>query len=377
MSRGELRKTLKIEARQCFEKNKKNLIIASLIIGIVIFISVILSKRFSGNFQMSLVIYIIEVSVVTPLVVGLNDMSLKCIRGNQVRYSDILKGFNMIYQSYAAMLIQLFISFILKFPFIFIPIFFVKDMKLRSEIIRYIDVIANIVFYIIFSQLLYIIADKKDISIIDAIKKSIYIIKDYVWDFILLILSLIGWLILVFLTFGIAYIWVSPYIELILANFYEKIKGDKLNTYKRSSNCGFKLGILMGFALCIYTCVESNISRNIYTPYVIKKVVKENNLKLINFNEEQSYYISKEEGLLYRIERNYTNLSHLSKYTLVVKRHPLDIKKYDKIKSTIVYIIADGDKLLGISCEPNNSTGIIDEYNPIPGKFDMNGNVIK
>ncbi|WGX76613.1 hypothetical protein QJS64_05650 [Paraclostridium bifermentans] len=67
------------------------------------------------------------------------------------------------------------------------------------------------------------------------------------------------------------------------------------------------------------------------TPPIIKKVIEENDLRLISFNEEKNYYISEEEGIAYKIEPNYNNLSDLSKYTVVVKNHPLDAKK--EIKS--------------------------------------------
>ncbi|WGX76614.1 hypothetical protein QJS64_05655 [Paraclostridium bifermentans] len=39
-----------------------------------------------------------------------------------------------------------------------------------------------------------------------------------------------------------------------------------------------------------------------------------------------------------------------------------------------MYIIADEDNLLGISCEPNSSDKKIESYNPVPGKFDIKGN---
>lgn len=119
--------------------------------------------------------------------------------------------------------------------------------------------------------------------------------------------------------------------------------------------------------------IEANVSQRLLTPPIVKKITEDNDLRLISFDEEKNYYISEEESIAYKIEPNYNNLSDLSKYTVVVKKHPLDVKRGDKVNSTVMYIIADEDKLLGISCEPNGPDKKIESYNPIPGKFDIKG----
>ncbi|MDO7203770.1 DUF975 family protein [Paraclostridium bifermentans] len=109
-------------------------------------------------------------------------------------------------------------------------------------------------------------------SLIEAIKKSISIIKNYIWDYILLSLSFIGWMLLVGFTFGIAYIWVGPYIQLTFTNFYEYIKKDELDNYEKSKYRSLKSGLLVGVLLCAYMTIEANISQRILTPPIIKKL---------------------------------------------------------------------------------------------------------
>lgn len=374
MSKSELRVEMKVEARRQLADNKTDIMIATVLVGMIAFIAQFLSEEIFTSNRITLFINIVSTLISTPLVIGLNMISLDCVRGEKIKAKDILKGFNRLYQSYGSLLIQMVITFILTAPLISVPVFLVKDTHTRLTMITFISSISNIFFSIIFSQIQYVVADKKDISLIEATKKSIFIIKNYIWDYILLSLSFVGWMILVVFTFGIAYIWVGPYIQLTFTNFYEYIKKDELNSYKNSKNSSLKIGVLVGILLCAYTIIEANITQKVLTPPVIKKVVEENNLRLISFDEEISYYISKEEGITYKIERNYTNLSDLSKYTVVVKNHPLDSKKGDNVNSTVIYIIADGDKLLGISCEPNDSNKKIESYNPIPGKYDIKGN---
>ncbi|GAA0706875.1 hypothetical protein GCM10008904_15880 [Paraclostridium ghonii] len=374
MSKSELRVGMKEEARRQLADNKTDMMIATVLVGIIAFIPEFLNEEIFTSYRIILLISIISTIISAPLVIGLNMISLDCVRGEKIKVKDILKGFNRLYQSYGYVLIQMSITFILTGPLVAIPLFLVKDTHTKITMITLISSLSNMFFSIVFSQLQYVVADKKDISLIEATKKSIFIIKNYIWDYILLSLSFIGWMVLVAFTFGIAYIWVGPYIQLTFTNFYEYIKKDELDSYKKSKNNSLKVGLLVGALLCSYTLIEDNITQKILTPPVIKKVLEENNLKLISFNEETSYYISKEESIEYRIEPKYTNLSDLSKYTVVVKNHPLDSKKGDRVNSTVIYIISDGDKLLGVSCEPNDSKKKIEHYNSIPGKYDIKGN---
>ena len=71
---------------------------------------------------------------------------------------------------------------------------------------------------------LYIIADTPSLSGYEAIKKSKEIMKGHKWELFVLLLSFFWWYILGAITFGLAYIYIIPYIEATVVNFYEKIK---------------------------------------------------------------------------------------------------------------------------------------------------------
>ena len=50
--------------------------------------------------------------------------------------------------------------------------------------------------------------------------------KGHKWEYFVLGLSFLGWMILGVFTLGILYFWLIPYMQVTCANFYESIKGD-------------------------------------------------------------------------------------------------------------------------------------------------------
>lgn len=85
-------------------------------------------------------------------------------------------------------------------------------------------VIPGIIKAFSYSMAMYVLAENKDIGALEAIKKSKEMMKGHKMELFVLELSFIGWALLAALTFGIAYIWVYPYMYTTLANFYMSIK---------------------------------------------------------------------------------------------------------------------------------------------------------
>lgn len=370
---SETRVKIKEDARKQLNTNKNAMTIATVIVGLIALIPQILSEYIVTSYKICILINSIIILVETPLVIGLNIISLDCMKGEKVKVKDILKGFDRLYQAYGSMLNQYVIAFILTIPLALVPIILLDSSFVAISIMSIITGIASIFFFAIFSQTEFIIADKKDISILDSIKKSIDMIKGHILDYLIFTLSFIGWILLVAFTFGIAYIWVGPYMQMSYANFYNYIKEDKLNNYKKSKNKSLFTGILIGILLCGYTVVEESIKNELATPKVVKNVLNENNLKLISSDEETDYYITDKERKTFNIN----NEDYLAKYTVIVKNHPLNFKKYSNTDSTVLYIITDGNKVLGISCEPYDSKEKVDNHNTILGRYDIKGNALK
>ena len=85
-------------------------------------------------------------------------------------------------------------------------------------------VIPAVIFYYMFSQIFYLLADNPQIGAVEVLKKSAEMMKGYKWKLFCLHLSFIGWYLLGIVTFGIAFIWVGPYIKTANTIFYENLK---------------------------------------------------------------------------------------------------------------------------------------------------------
>lgn len=85
-------------------------------------------------------------------------------------------------------------------------------------------VIPGIIKSISYSQAAYIIAEDPEIGALEAINRSKAMMNGHKMDYFVLGLSFIGWNLLACLTFGILYIWLLPYMQATLTNFYNSIK---------------------------------------------------------------------------------------------------------------------------------------------------------
>lgn len=85
-------------------------------------------------------------------------------------------------------------------------------------------VIPGIIASFRYSMTYFIIADNPEISGLDAIKKSKQMMIGHKWELFVLFLSFFWWYVLCGITFGIAAIYVVPYINATLVNYYEKLK---------------------------------------------------------------------------------------------------------------------------------------------------------
>ena len=72
----------------------------------------------------------------------------------------------------------------------------------------------------------YILEEHPELSANEAIDHSRAMMKGHKFDLFWLILSFIGWGILCLFTFGIGYLWLTPYMQTAVAAFYEDVKAD-------------------------------------------------------------------------------------------------------------------------------------------------------
>lgn len=85
-------------------------------------------------------------------------------------------------------------------------------------------VIPGIIKSISYSMSMYILAENKGKSARACIAESKAMTEGHKMDLFVLALSFIGWMLLGCITFGIAYIWVAPYMTATFTNAYYSLK---------------------------------------------------------------------------------------------------------------------------------------------------------
>ncbi len=85
-------------------------------------------------------------------------------------------------------------------------------------------IIPGIIKSISYSMSMYILAENPQMGALDAINESKNMMEGHKAEYFVLGLSFIGWILLCMITFGVALIYVIPYMETTMANFYRRIK---------------------------------------------------------------------------------------------------------------------------------------------------------
>lgn len=86
--------------------------------------------------------------------------------------------------------------------------------------------IPGIIKGIAYSQTMFILAEDPTLGANEAITRSREMMDGHKMEYFLLGLSFIGWSILGVFTFGLLYIWLIPYMQTTLANYYRYLKGE-------------------------------------------------------------------------------------------------------------------------------------------------------
>lgn len=168
---------------------------------------------------------------------GLYYMVLQISRGQNVRFSDLFYCFRN--QPDKIILIQLLltgIKFLLQIPAnIYILNYNVASLTDIGELLHVqlvymflilIGQFINFFVTLIFSQSIFLAVDHSDISAGQALKSSIHLMKGNIGRYIYLIFSFFGFALLAVCSFGLAYLWVIPYLMVTSAFFYRNVSGE-------------------------------------------------------------------------------------------------------------------------------------------------------
>lgn len=197
-----LRSELKQNAKDRLKNNW------GLAIGIIIVCTLIscipnlLAEIDSESFAISIIIPIITLVITGPLTIGQCKFFINLANRSNPKFSDLWYGFNNMLRAIGVTLLVGVIVFIGSILFI----------------------IPGIILAFMYSQVYYIMAENPEMSIMNCLKESARIMKGHKMDLFILELSFLGWGILMVITLGIAGLYVLPYYNATLTNFYLDIK---------------------------------------------------------------------------------------------------------------------------------------------------------
>ena len=201
------RKELKITAKQQLSNNWLKAILIIVIAFLITGLSSYLSDIYYGGIWTYILMSIVTFSIATPLELGQSIFFLNLAKNKEGKVSDIFLGYkNFIKVIGVGILINIIVS-------IGLIVF----------------IIPGLILYIMYSQSYYILAENPNIGIVECLRESRLIMDGQKWNYLVLMMSFILWILLTIITFGIAGFYVIPYYELTFTNFYLDIKNLKLD----------------------------------------------------------------------------------------------------------------------------------------------------
>ncbi len=182
------------------------------------------------------IIYVISgvlSALMGTLIVGFSNVCLNISRGQKPRVADLFYCYShhpdkviIIYLIiYAVSLIVLIPSEIISYLAIDNGGYTGTSFLLWS-VFYTVGMVLSVIFSLMVSQVGFLYLDDPQTASIDFIKQSIALMKGNKGRLFYVMLSLIGWYLLVLVSCGIAALWVMPYQNVIMADFYRDLKGE-------------------------------------------------------------------------------------------------------------------------------------------------------
>lgn len=187
------RAELKMQAK---EQMKGNL--GMIVLGGIIYFAIVLVFSFIPYIGT-----IGSIIVAPPLMLGLYKMFLNVTYGDKAEVSTIFEPFQTCFAS--SVILNLLVGI---FTFLWSLLL----------------IIPGIIKSYAYSMSFYILAENPNMSASDAITESKTIMDGHKMDLFVLMLSFFPWIVLCVFTFGLGYIFVLPYMQLTMTNFYHNVK---------------------------------------------------------------------------------------------------------------------------------------------------------
>jgi len=148
---------------------------------------------------------VLSLLITGPLMLGWAKFSLSIARHEEASINQLFMGFQNFMKPFVTYLLM--VLFIILWSLLLI--------------------IPGIIAAISYSQVFFIV-NEEDIDGMDALRKSKQMMYGFKEKFFFMLLRFFLWSLLCLLTAGIGFLWLIPWIQVTLANFYEDIKNQSV-----------------------------------------------------------------------------------------------------------------------------------------------------
>ena len=163
--------------------------------------------------------------------IGLLKIALDTARGYDIRFQDLFFGFK--HHPDRAILAQgviLLLTYLCILPGSTLCICGYRQksvtLLLTGAAVLCVGLVIYLILSLMFSQTMFFLTDYIDIEAMQALKESVRIMRGKKGKLFYLQLSFIGIYLLGAIACGIGLLWVIPYMQVTMANFYRKITGE-------------------------------------------------------------------------------------------------------------------------------------------------------
>lgn len=237
-------------AKELLKGNWGTAILILIIYGVLSSVSNITVNLFSSDSTAAIDgILVVILSILSiPLGVGVKWVYLNLVREQEFKIEAIFEPYKKLFgKSILTSLLQALFIFLWSLPVCILGLigFFYSmpkfiDIALDGSGIGITDVMIfkGIIYLFIFSILLmipviiksityaqsmFVLKEIPKLSPLEAITLSKRMMVGYKWKYFTLYLSFIGWAIVCLLTFGIGFMWLIPYVQTTMAEFYNQL----------------------------------------------------------------------------------------------------------------------------------------------------------
>lgn len=228
---------LKNLAKSQMKGNTGILIISNLIFTVLTMLIPII--QIISNTELNSVLKFIIMILVQPLFLGIAYIHYNCTLDRQVvKLADLFYGYreNLKRQG-IVYVIKSMITYLMTSSLVTLATTIIMILKPNQAMVPIIMAIVifipSFILQTYLSQIYYIMVCNKELKGTEVLKDSMLMMRGRLIEYIGITLSFVPWLILDIFTFKLASIWVNPYKNQTLANYFNKVKKEY---YKKSEN---------------------------------------------------------------------------------------------------------------------------------------------